>query len=102
VQSCTYSPNVSSGMAELATRAASKGDIEAALRFASAVHVSGADYEEGYLAPVLRDIARSWASRDQLAAFKWAKSRPRGCQRAMALLGSAEGSAEDQSQLPSR
>ena len=91
IQSCTYSANVSSGMAELATRAASKGDVEAALRFASAVHVTGADYEEGYLAPALRDIARSWVSKDQQAALTWAQSRPRGYQRSMALLGVAEG-----------
>jgi tetratricopeptide (TPR) repeat protein len=97
VQSCTISANVSSGMAELATRAASKGDIQAALRFASAVHVSGADYEEGYLAPVLRDIARSWVSKDQKAALKWAKSRPKGYQRAMALLGLAEGISRPES-----
>ena len=102
VLSCSNSANVSSGMAELATRAASKGDIQAALRFASSIHVSGADYEEGYLAPVQRDIARSWASKDQRGALKWAKSRPRGYQRAMALLGLAEGLAKDQSQPGSR
>lgn len=96
VKSCPDSWNVSSGMAELATRAASNGDIQMALRFADAVHVKGVDWE-GYLAPVLRDIARSWVSKDQRTAFKWASSRPRGYQRALALLGIAEGISQRQS-----
>jgi hypothetical protein len=78
-------------MAELATKFAAKGDLGTALRFANAVHVTGADFEEGYLAPALRDIARNWAPRDRKAALKWAESMPDGFQRAMALLGVAEG-----------
>jgi hypothetical protein len=91
MRSCPNPADVSAGMAELAKESAAKGDIGAALRFADGVHVTGADFEEGYLAPALRDIGRSWASKDRKAALKWAESKPDGYQRAMALLGVAEG-----------
>lgn len=86
-----YSQNVSPGMAELASLAAARGDTRLALKFADAVHVTGEEYEEGYLAPALRDIGRSWAMKDPQAALRWAKSRRKGELRAMALLGVAEG-----------
>ena len=93
MRSCPNPADVSAGMAELAKELAAKGDIGAALRFADGVHVTGADFEEGYRAPALRDIARNWASKDRKAALKWAESKPDGYQRAMALLGVAEASA---------
>lgn len=82
-------------MAELSKKFAASGDVSTALRFADAVRVPGA-YEngEGYLAPALRDIAHAWVKRDGAdAALKWARSRPTGCERALALLGIAESIA---------
>lgn len=96
MRSCPNSADVSAGMAELAKRSAAKGDITAALKFAESVHVTGADFEEGYLAPTLRDIARSWVKKDMNAALKWSEARPDGYQRAMSLLGVAEGMSSKQ------
>lgn len=93
---CSPNPSdVSNATAELSKKFAASGDISTALRFADAVHVSGA-YEngEGYLAPALRDIAHAWVKKDGAdAALKWARSRPTGYERAMALLGIAESIA---------
>ncbi len=94
----TCSPNpsdVSNAMAEVAKKFAASGDVSTALRFADAVRLPGA-YEngEGYLAPAIRDIAHAWVKRDGAdAALKWARSRPTGYERAMALLGIAESVA---------
>lgn len=93
VPKCSPNPSdVSNAMAELSKKFAASGDVSAALRFADAVRVPGA-YEngEGYLAPALRDISHAWVKRDGAgAALKWARSRPTGYERAMALLGIAE------------
>lgn len=91
MRSCPTLAEISMGMAELAKQAADRGDISRALKFADSVHVSGATYEEGYLAPALREIAREWGKTgDFVALLKWSRSRPDGYQRAMALLGTAE------------
>jgi hypothetical protein len=91
MRSCPNPADVSAGMAELAKRSAAKGEVQDALKFADAVHVTGANFEEGYLAPALRDIGRAWSNKDGNRALEWARSRPEGYQRAMALLGVAEG-----------
>lgn len=91
MHACPSLADVSSGMAELATRSAKMGRIPDAPRFAESVHVSGASFEEGYLAPALREISREWAKSGDLASvLKWARSRPTAYERAMALLGAAE------------
>jgi hypothetical protein len=90
MRSCPNPADVSAGMAELAKRSAAKGEVQDALKFADAVHVTGAKFEEGYLAPALRDIGRAWSNKDGNRALEWARSRPEGYQRAMALLGVAE------------
>jgi hypothetical protein len=91
MRSCPNPADVSAGMTELAKRSAAKGEVQDALKFADAVHVTGAKFEEGYLAPALRDIGRAWSNKDGNRALEWARSRPEGYQRAMALLGVAEG-----------
>jgi hypothetical protein len=88
MRSCPNLADVSAGMAGLAKIAAQRGNVSEALSFADLVHVSGASFEEGYLAPALRDIGRAWGS--SADALNWARSRPTGYQRAMALLGLAE------------
>lgn len=90
MRSCPNPADVSAGMAELAKRSAARGDIQEALKFADSVHVTGARFEEGHLAPALRDIGRAWGKKDGNNALEWARSRPEGYQRAMALLGVAE------------
>jgi hypothetical protein len=91
MRSCPNQANVSAGMAELAKRSAARGDISEALKFADSVHITRASFEEGYLAPVLRDIARAWGKKEgPSTVLKWARSRPSGYQRAMAILGVAE------------
>src|SRR6202030_3446008 len=73
--SCPNPADVSAGMAELAKRSAARGDIQEALKFADSVHVTGARFEEGYLAPALRDIGRAWSKKDRNNALEWARSR---------------------------
>lgn len=94
-RSCADSSDISYGMSELASKYAARGEISQALRCADLVHVTGASFEEGYLAPVLRDISRAWGKKEaQRTVLKWARSRPTGYQRAMALLGLAESASE--------
>ncbi|HET6931165.1 MAG TPA: hypothetical protein VFI45_12655 [Candidatus Acidoferrum sp.] len=93
---CSPNPSdVSNAMAGLSMKFAASGDISAALRFADAVGVPGAYQNgEGYLAPALREVAHAWAKRDGAeAVLGWARSRPTGYERAMALLGIAESIA---------
>jgi hypothetical protein len=90
LRNCENPADLSAGMAELAKRSAQSGDIPTALRLADGVRVTGAYFEEGYLADALRVIARNWASKDRTAAIKWAELTPVGYPRAMALLGVAE------------
>lgn len=91
MRTCPSPKDVSAGMAELATQSATKGNIDAALKFAEAAHVHGSEFEGNYLAPALRAIARNWTLKDRAAALRWAEARPDGDQRAMALIGVAEG-----------
>ena len=61
MRGCPNLADVSAGMAGLAKKAAERGNMSDALIFAESVQVSGASYEEGYLAPTLRDIGQAWA-----------------------------------------
>ena len=91
LRSCPNPADTSYGMAELAKKAAGRGNITVALQLASSVHVTGAYFEEGYLAPVYRDIAHAWvASGSPTPVLRWARSLPNGYERALALLGVAE------------
>jgi tetratricopeptide (TPR) repeat protein len=91
MRSCPNPTDVSAGMAELAKRSAARGEVQDALKFADAARVTGAKFEEEYLAPALRDVGRAWAKEGDLtSALEWARSRPDGYQRAMGLLGVAE------------
>ena len=93
LHNCSPNPSdVSAAAAELAKKFAQSGDIAAALKFAEAVHVPGADEDgEGYLAPALREVAHAWVKKEGAdTVLKWARSRPTGYERAMALLGVAE------------
>jgi len=85
--------DVSSRFARLSQYAAEQGNLDAALKFAEKVHISGADYEEGYLDGTLLPIGRLWAKTDSEAAISWARNRTRPYQRALALTGVAEGIA---------
>jgi hypothetical protein len=88
----TNPSNISAYMANIAKEFAAQGDVSAALRFADAGFIPDADQGgEGYVAPVLRDIAHAWAKKEgPVRVLKWARSRPTGYERAMALLGVAE------------
>jgi hypothetical protein len=91
IRACPSTADMSAGMAGLATRYASRGEIAEALRFADSVRVAGDPWEEGYLAPTLRDIGLAWGKKgNPRSALRWARSRPNGFERAMALLGVAE------------
>lgn len=90
LRNCDNPADLSAGMAELAKRSAQSGDIPTALRLAGRVHVTGAYFEEEYLADAFRYIGRNWGGKDRTAAIKWAESTPVGFPRAMALLGVAE------------
>ena len=84
--------DVSAGTAELAQELAKRGDFASAKKLADKVKVTGADYEQGYLAPVLRAIARAQAKTGDISgALEWAKGLETPYARASSLLGVAEG-----------
>lgn len=84
--------NISAYMADTAKAFAAQGDVSAALRFADAGFIPDAvQGGEGYVAPAFREIAHAWAKNEgPVRVLKWARSRPTGYERAMALLGVAE------------
>ena len=90
MRTCENPADVSAGMGHLAEMSAQRGDIANALSFAESVIIRGTDFEEGYLASALREIGRAWGKKNLIQAAQWARSRPNGYQRAMALLGVAE------------
>jgi hypothetical protein len=91
VRGCLGPADISVEFAALATRSAARGDISGALRFADKVRISDGPFVEGYLAEALRDIGRGWGKKEgPQSAVRWARLRPDGFQRAMALLGVAE------------
>ena len=85
--------DASSNFARLAEDAAEMGNLDAALQLLAKVHVSGADYEDGYAEGTLRPIGKLWASMDAGAALTWARTRPTPRQRALALAGVGQGVA---------
>jgi hypothetical protein len=84
--------NISAYMADTAKAFAAQGDVSAALRFADAGFIPDAvQGGEGYVAPAFREIAHAWAKNEgPVRVLKWARARPTGYERAMALLGVAE------------
>jgi len=90
---CSPNPSdVSNAAAALATRFATAGNIDAALKFAEVARMPEA-YQggEGYLAPALRNVAHAWVVKNGVdTVLNWARTRPTAYERAMALLGVAE------------
>jgi hypothetical protein len=92
-RACSNPGDVSYRMAELAKISAGQGEVAQALKFAGFIRVSGASYEEGYLAPALREIAEAWVTKDGPdQALNWARSLPDAYQKSLAILGVAESS----------
>ena len=85
--------DVRSNFSRLAREAATLGNLDAALQLAARVHVSGADYEEGYYSDTMLPIGRLWGAQDGKAAARWARNRLTPAQRVLALSGVAEGIA---------
>jgi hypothetical protein len=85
--------DVAADLARLAEKAAQLGNLDAALTFTGNPHLSGTQWEEGYIVAALESIGRLWATVDSSAALKWAETRGTEYQRAIALAGVAEGIA---------
>ena len=83
--------DVSADFARLAQEAADGGDLKAALLLAEKVHITGARYEDGYLVGALPSIGKRWAKTNPEEATAWARNRPTAYQRALALIGVAQG-----------
>jgi|SRR5579862_4239008 len=87
---CSSQADSISGLADLAKAFAKLENFQAALDSIQLAD-SQSRFYEGYIAPALRDIGREWRKRDRgVVVLNWARSRPDGYQRAMALLGVAE------------
>ncbi len=85
--------DVSANFAHLAREAAELGNLDATLKLAAKVRVTGAEYEDAYLMETLGPIGKLWGTKDADAAVKWATNRPTPSQRVLALAGVAEGTA---------
>jgi hypothetical protein len=87
--------DISDGNAHLAVAFAQRGDLPAARQFLEAARVPGA-YEngEGYIGPSGESVALAWGRHGDIqTALQWARSRPTGYERALAILGLASALA---------
>jgi len=85
--------DVSSNFSRLSRAAAELGNLDVALDLAARVHVSGAEYEEGYYSSTMLPIGRLWGQKDANAAVQWARGRSTPAEKVLALSGVAEGVA---------
>jgi hypothetical protein len=91
----TNPSDISDGYAHLAVAFAQRGDLPAARQFLEAARVPGSfENGEGYIGPSGEDVALAWGQHGDIqAALQWARSRPSGFERALAILGLASALA---------